>query len=123
MFTLTDAEAERGVATHSSGNHAAALALAARRRGIPAHVVMPASAPAPKRAAVESYGGRVVTVGDGEEDRSAGLAEVVAATGATVVHPYDDDRVISGQGTVALELLSQVDALDVVIGPVGGGAS
>ncbi|MFH1463762.1 MAG: pyridoxal-phosphate dependent enzyme [Pseudomonadota bacterium] len=119
--SLAEAEAARGVATHSSGNHAQALALAARLRGIPAHIVMPSSASAVKRAAVEGYGARVVTCAPTLAARESTLEEVVAATGATFVHPYDDFRVIAGQATAALELHAEVPELDVIMAPVGGG--
>jgi threonine dehydratase len=121
VMSLSDEEAKRGVATHSSGNHAAALALAARIRGIEAHIVMPTSAPPVKRAAVEGYGGRVVPCEPTMAARESTLRRVVAETGATFVHPYDDPRVIAGQGTAALELLEEVPDLDVVVTPVGGG--
>jgi len=121
VLSLSDEEASRGVATHSSGNHAAALALAARLRGIPAHVVMPRTAKAVKRAAVAGYGARIVLCEPTLAAREATLADVVAATGATVVHPYNDARVIAGQGTAALELLADVPGLDLVLAPVGGG--
>jgi threonine dehydratase len=121
VLSLSDEEARRGVATHSSGNHAAALALAARLRGIPAHVVMPRTAKAVKRAAVAGYGARIVLCEPTLAAREATLAEVVAATDATVVHPYNDARVIAGQGTAAFELLAEVPRLDVVMAPVGGG--
>ncbi|OYV95980.1 MAG: serine dehydratase [Acidobacteria bacterium 21-70-11] len=121
VFSLSDEEARRGVATHSSGNHAAALALAARLRGVPAHVVMPRTAKAVKRAAVAGYGARIVLCEPTLAAREATLAEVVAATGATAVHPYNDARVIAGQGTAALELLAEVPRLDVMMAPVGGG--
>ncbi len=121
VFSLTDDEARRGVATHSSGNHAAALALAARLRGIPAHVVMPRTAKAVKRAAVAGYGARIVLCEPTLAAREATLADVVAATGATVIHPYNDARVIAGQGTAALELVTEVPGLDLVLAPVGGG--
>lgn len=121
VLSLTDEEASRGVATHSSGNHAAALALAARLRGVPAHVVMPRTAKAVKRAAVAGYGARIVLCEPTLAAREATLADVVAATGATVVHPYNDARVIAGQGTAALELLADVPGLDLVLAPVGGG--
>ena len=121
VFSLGEEEAQRGVATHSSGNHAAALSLAARLRGVPAHVVMPRTSRAVKRAAVEGYGGRIVLCEPTLAAREATLAEVVAETGATVIHPYNDARVIAGQGTAALELLEDVRGLDVVMTPVGGG--
>lgn len=121
VFSLGEEEARRGVATHSSGNHAAALSLAARLRGVPAHVVMPRTSRAVKRAAVAGYGGRIVLCEPTLAAREATLAEVVAETGATVIHPYNDARVIAGQGTAALELLEDVRGLDVVMTPVGGG--
>ena len=121
VLSLTDAEAARGVATHSSGNHAQALALAARLRGIPAHIVMPRTAPAVKKAAVVGYGARITFCEPTLAAREATLDEVVLATGAHIVHPYDDDRVIAGQGTAAFELLEDVPGLDVVMTPVGGG--
>jgi len=121
VFSLTEAESGRGVATHSSGNHAQALALAARLRGRPATIVMPRTAPEVKKAAVAGYGARIVFCEPTLAAREEALAEVVAATGAHVVHPYDDDRVIAGQGTAALELLTDVPDLDVVMTPVGGG--
>jgi threonine dehydratase len=121
VFTLSDEEAKNGVCTHSSGNHAQALALAARLRGIPAHIVMPNSAPAVKKAAVAGYGGSITLCEPTLESREATLAQVVQQTGATVVHPFNDEHVIAGQGTAALELLEEVPTLDVVIAPVGGG--
>lgn len=113
--------AARGVATHSSGNHAAALALAAKLRGIPAYVVMPANAPAAKRQAVVTYGGRVTPCPPTMEAREAAAARLVGETGATLVHPFDDPLVIAGQGTLALELLDEVPGLDAVVAPVSGG--
>jgi threonine dehydratase len=121
VFSLPDDVARRGVATHSSGNHAQALALAARLRGVPAHVVMPTGAPAVKQAAVAGYGATIYACAPTLVAREERLAEVVAATGAHFVHPYDDPRVIAGQGTAALELLEDVPDLEVVMTPVGGG--
>ncbi|WP_437563942.1 pyridoxal-phosphate dependent enzyme [Sorangium sp. So ce542] len=121
VLALSDEDARRGVATHSSGNHAAALALAARIRGVPAHIVMPESAPAVKRAAVEGYGARIVTCAPTLRSREETLARVLSETGAILVHPYNDAHVIAGQGTAALELASQVEHLDAVVAPVGGG--
>ncbi len=118
---LEEQEARRGVATHSSGNHAAALALAALLRGIPAHIVMPENAPAIKRAAVEGYGATVTLCAPTLEAREHTLREVVARTGALFIHPYDHPDVIAGQGTAALEMLDQMPAPDVVMAPVGGG--
>lgn len=121
VFSLNPETAVRGVATHSSGNHAAALALAARRRGIPVHVVMPENAPPVKRDAVAGYGARIVFCQPTLAAREETLQQVVAATGAAIIHPYDDPRVIAGQGTAALELLEEVPDLDLVVAPVGGG--
>ncbi len=121
VLMLTDDEARRGVATHSSGNHAAALAWAARRRGIAATVVMPRTASPVKIAAVESYGGRILFCEPNHKAREEAADRVVRETGATLVHPYNDPRVIAGQGTVALELFEDVQGLDLVVCPVGGG--
>ena len=121
VFSLSEHDAGKGVATHSSGNHAAALALAARLRGIPAHVVMPRTSSAVKLAAVAGYGGRIVLCEPTLAAREETLASVVAETGATFVHPYNDPLVIAGQGTAALELLENVRDLDIVMAPVGGG--
>ncbi len=121
VFSLDDDAAARGVCTHSSGNHAAALARAARLRGIPAHIVMPSTAPPVKRAAVAGYGAQITECEPTLEARETTLAEVQARTGATFIHPYDDPRVIAGQGTAALELLDEVPGLDIVMAPVGGG--
>jgi threonine dehydratase/serine racemase len=121
VMSLSDEEAARGVATHSSGNHAQAVALAARIRGIAAHIVMPRNAPPVKRAAVLGYGARVVPCEPTLASRQATLSGVVEDTGATAIHPYDDARVIAGQGTAALELLDQVSELSVITAPVGGG--
>jgi threonine dehydratase/serine racemase len=118
---LTDAEAARGVVTHSSGNHAQALALAARVRGIPAHIVMPRTAPAVKRNAVEGYGGIVTQCEPNLAARESTAAEIVARTGGTLIPPFDHPDVIAGQGTAALELLEEIPDLDAVIAPVGGG--
>jgi threonine dehydratase len=121
VFSLTEQEAARGVVCHSSGNHAQALALAARLRGVPAHIVMPSNAPGVKKAAVAGYGGQITFCEPTLEAREAAQAAVVARTGATIVHPYNDLRVIAGQGTAALELLTDHPDLDVVLAPVGGG--
>jgi threonine dehydratase len=118
---LDDHVAARGVATHSSGNHAQALALAAKLRGIPAHVVMPTSAPAIKREAVLGYGANVIPCEPTLAAREATAARVVAETGATLIPPYDHPDVIAGQGTIALELLEDVPDLDAIVVPVGGG--
>jgi threonine dehydratase len=121
VFSLPQAEARRGVATHSSGNHAQALALAARLRGVPAHIVMPDSSPRVKVAAVQGYGARIVFCPSTQEDRERTLQQVVQETGSVFVHPYDNPKVIAGQGTCALELLEEVPELDLVLVPVGGG--
>jgi threonine dehydratase len=121
VFSLPEAEARRGVATHSSGNHAQALALAARLRGVPAHIVMPESSPRVKVAAVRGYGARIVFCPSTQADRERTLEEVVRETGAVFVHPYDNLKVIAGQATCALELLEEVPDLDLVLAPVGGG--
>ncbi|MGI9263577.1 MAG: pyridoxal-phosphate dependent enzyme [Gammaproteobacteria bacterium] len=121
VFSLTDEEAAKGVATHSSGNHGSALALAASLRGIPAWVVVPDNAPAIKEDCIRRYGATVVPCKPGQENRERGLATIARETGAAIVHPYDDWRVIAGQGTAALELLGQVPDLDVLLTPVGGG--
>lgn len=121
VLQLTDRQAAAGVSAHSSGNHAQALALAARIRGIPARIVMPSDAPAVKKAAVAGYGAEIIECEPTSAAREATLAEVIAATGATEVHPYDNDHIIAGAGTAALELLAERPDLDVVIAPVGGG--
>ena len=121
IFSLSDEEAERGIATHSSGNHAAAVALAAQWRGVKAYVVMPENAPDVKRVAVAGYGAEIVPCKPTLRAREDGLAEVVARTGATFIHAYNNHRVIAGQGTCALELCEEVEGLDVVMAPVGGG--
>ena len=121
VFALPAEVAARGVATHSSGNHAAALARAAQLRGIPAFIVMPRGAPRIKRAQVEAFGGQVTECEPTLAAREAAAAAVVAATGATLVHPYDDALVIAGQGSIALELVAAGDAPDAVLVPVGGG--
>jgi len=121
VFSLTDEEAPRGVVTHSSGNHGAALAYAASCRGIPAWIVMPDNAPAIKQANVRGFGGAIRFCAPTVTAREAACAAVQAETGATLVHPYNDWRVIAGQGTAALELLDEVPDLDALIVPCGGG--
>ena len=121
VFSLSDEEARRGVATHSSGNHGAALALAARLRDIPAHIVMPTNAPAIKQAAVAGYGGSIVFCEPTQAARESTLTDVAQETGANFIPPYNDTRVIAGQGTAALELCEDIAGLDVVMAPVGGG--
>ncbi|MBM4235723.1 MAG: pyridoxal-phosphate dependent enzyme [Firmicutes bacterium] len=121
VYALSEAEAARGVATHSSGNHAQALALAARLRNIPAYIVMPDNAPAVKKSAVKDYGGRITFCEPNQQAREATLARIIAETGAIMIHPYDNALVIVGQGTAALELLEDHLDLDAIIAPVGGG--
>ncbi len=121
VFGLSDEMAKKGVATHSSGNHALSLSYAAGRRGIPCHVVMPRTAPQAKKDAVRGYGGIITECEPSTTSREAVFAEVQAATGAEFVHPYNDPRVIAGQGTCSRELMEQVEGLDAVIAPIGGG--
>lgn len=113
--------AMRGVVTHSSGNHAGAIALAARARGIPAHVVMPKTASAVKRRAVEQYGARIVECEPTQEARETTAGALVRETGGTLIPPYDHPDVIAGQATCAQELLDEIPALDAMVAPVGGG--
>ena len=121
VFSLSDAEAQNGVCTHSSGNHAAALALAARMRGIPAYIVMPENAPEIKKIAVAGYGAQITFCTPTLEARESTLKKVAAETGATEIHPYNYFNVICGQGTAAKELIEEIGLLDVVMAPVGGG--
>ncbi|MBX3037684.1 MAG: pyridoxal-phosphate dependent enzyme [Anaerolineales bacterium] len=121
VWSLTDEEAKLGVCTHSSGNHAQALALAAKMRGIPAYIVMPNNAPQVKKDAVAGYGGQITFCEPTLEARESNLERIRNETGANVVHPYNDERVIAGQGTATLELLEEIPELDVIIAPVGGG--
>ena len=121
VFGLSDDKLARGVATHSSGNHALSLSYAAGRRGIACNVVMPRTAPQAKKDAVRGYGGVIVECEPSTSSREAVFAEMVAKSGADFVHPYNDPRVIAGQATCSRELMEQVDALDAVIAPIGGG--
>ncbi|HQR10469.1 MAG TPA: pyridoxal-phosphate dependent enzyme [Casimicrobiaceae bacterium] len=121
VFSLSDEEAARGVYTHSSGNHGAALAYAAQRRGIPAYVVMPENAAKVKLANVARFGAIIRLCAPTQAAREQACAEVGRETGGTLVHPYDDVRVIAGQGTAALELLEAQPDLDIVVAPIGGG--
>ena len=121
VLSLNDEAAGRGVATHSSGNHAAALAFAAGIRGVPANVVMPSSAPPVKKAAVSAYGALITECEPTLEARETTLDAVVERTGATFIHAYDNPMVIAGQGTASMELITDVPDLDAVIAPVGGG--
>ena len=121
VFSLSDDEAKNGVCTHSSGNHAAALALAARMRGIPAYIVMPENAPEIKKIAVAGYGAQITFCTPTLEARESTLKKVAEQTGATEIHPYNNFNVICGQGTAAKELIEEIGTLDVVMAPVGGG--
>ncbi len=121
VFGLDDETAKKGVATHSSGNHALSLSYAAGRRGIPVTVVMPRTAPEAKKAAVRGYGGTVVECEPSTTSREAVFAEVVAASGAEFVHPYNDPRVIAGQATCSKELVEDIADLDAIVAPIGGG--
>ncbi len=121
VFGLSEEMAKKGVATHSSGNHALSLSYAAGRRGIPCHVVMPRTAPQAKKDAVIGYGGVITECEPSTSSREAVFAEVQAETGAEFVHPYNDHRVIAGQGTCSRELHDQVHDLDAVVAPIGGG--
>ncbi len=121
VFGLSEEMAKKGVATHSSGNHALSLSYAAGRRGIPCHVVMPRTAPQAKKDAVIGYGGKITECEPSTTSREAVFAEVQAATGADFVHPYNDPRVIAGQATCSRELHEQVEGLEAVVAPIGGG--
>jgi threonine dehydratase len=121
VFSLTEEEAKKGVATHSSGNHAAALALAAKMRGVAAHIVMPENSPEIKKKAVAGYGANITFCKPTLQARESTLANVVAETGATEIHPYDNFNVIAGQGTAAKELIEDEGEFDIIITPVGGG--
>lgn len=121
VFGLSDEAAKNGVATHSSGNHALSLSYAAGRRGIPCHVVMPRTAPQAKKDAVRGYGGVITECDPSTTSREETFARVQAETGAEFVHPYNDPRVIAGQGTCSKELMEQTGGLDAVIAPIGGG--
>ena len=121
VFSLDSTQAARGVVTHSSGNHGAALALAAQLRGIPCHVVVPDGAVQAKLAAIEHYGAILHRCAPTIAAREATCAQVQADTGGTIVHPYTDPRVIAGQGTAALELLTEQPDLDALVVPLGGG--
>jgi threonine dehydratase len=121
IFSLSDEEAARGVVTHSSGNHAAAIACAARWCGVPAWIVMPQNAPAVKCRAVEGYGGRITFCEPTASARKEAAERIQKETGAVLVHPYDDDRIIAGQATAAKELLEEIPDLDAVLAPVSGG--
>src|SRR5262245_11537564 len=121
IFSLSDAEAARGIVTHSSGNHAAAVSCAAAWRGVPAWIVMPKNAPVVKCKAVEAYGGRITFCEPKVSARSETAARIQAETGAVMIHPYDDDRIIAGQATAAKELVEDAGDLDAILCPVSGG--
>lgn len=121
VFSLSENEYTRGVATHSSGNHAQALALSAKLKGIPAYVVMPENAPKVKVEAVRNYGAEITFCEASLDARENTLADIVEKTGATIIHPYNDARIVAGQGTAALELLQEYPDLDVILTPIGGG--
>jgi threonine dehydratase len=121
VFGLSEEAATKGVCTHSSGNHALSLSYAAGRRGIPCNVVMPRTAPQAKKDAVNGYGGIITECEPSTTSREAVFADVQAETGGNFVHPYNDPRVIAGQGTCSRELMEQTDGLDMVVAPIGGG--
>lgn len=121
VFGLSDEETRAGVCTHSSGNHALSLSYAAARRGIPCNVVMPRTAPEAKKAAVRGYGGTITECEPSTSSREAVFAEVQAKTGGDFVHPYNDPRVIAGQGTCSREFMEQTDGIDMMVAPIGGG--
>jgi threonine dehydratase len=121
VLLLADADAVRGVVTHSSGNHAAALARAARLRAIPAYIVMPSNSPQAKQASVRRYGGEIILCEPTLAARQATAEQVMQRTGASFIHPYDNLDVMAGQGTTAIELLEDIPDLDVILCPVGGG--
>lgn len=121
VFGLDEVQAAKGVATHSSGNHASCLSYAASRRGIPCNVVMPRTAPQAKKDTVRRYGGQITECEPSTTSREETFAKVQAETGGDFVHPYNDPRVIAGQGTCAREFIEQTDGLDMVVAPIGGG--
>ncbi len=121
VFGLSEEKAAKGVATHSSGNHALSLSYAAGRRGIPCHVVMPRTAPQAKKDAVRGYGGIVTECEPSTSSREETFARIQAETGADFVHPYNDERVIAGQGTCAKEIVEEMGPLDAIVAPIGGG--
>lgn len=121
VFGLNEEQAAKGVATHSSGNHASCLSYAAMLRGIHCNVVMPSTAPQAKKDTVRRYGGQITECAPSTSSREETFAKVQAATGGDFVHPYNDPRVIAGQGTCSKELIEQADGLDMVVAPIGGG--
>jgi len=118
---LSETDRRKGLATHSSGNHAQAVALSAKMLGVPAYIVMPENAPAAKRAATKGYGAQITSCENTLAARESTLQKVVDETGATFIHPYNDYNVIAGQATCAKELLEDVEGLDILTAPVGGG--
>lgn len=121
IFSLSEEESKNGVATHSSGNHAQAVALAAQMKNIPAFIVMPENSPEVKKRAVAGYGAEITFCEPTQQARESTLEKVVDNTGATFIHPYNDPRIIAGQGTSGLELLEDYPDLDIILVPVGGG--
>lgn len=121
VFSLTEKELVNGVATHSSGNHAQALAYAAKQKNIPAHIVMPKTAPEVKVAAVRGYGAEIFFCEPTQEAREEMIQEILTRTGAEYIHPFDDYQIIAGQSTAALEFFEEIPSLDHLITPVGGG--
>ncbi|CAJ2676602.1 serine racemase isoform X2 [Trifolium pratense] len=121
VFSLNDEEASKGVITHSSGNHAAALALAAKLRGIPAYIVIPKNAPTCKVENVKRYGGQVIWSEANMRSREEVANKVWQETGAIFIHPYNDGRILSGQGTISLEFLEQAPQIDTLVVPISGG--
>ena len=121
VFGLSDEQAALGVATHSSGNHASCLSYAAMRRGIPCNVVMPRTAPQAKKDTVRRYGGVITECEPSTTSREETFARVQSKTGGDFVHPYNDPRVIAGQGTCSKEIIEQTDGLDMMVAPIGGG--
>jgi threonine dehydratase len=121
VFHLSDRDANKGVVTHSSGNHAQALSLAARWRGVPAYIVMPEDAPRVKKEAVEGYGGKITLCKPTVADREATARRIMEETQSTFIHPYDNRDVIAGQGTAAIEILEDLPDVDILLSVVGGG--
>lgn len=121
VSSLSAEDLARGVATHSSGNHGQALALVAKIKGIPAHIVMPQNAPQVKKEAAKKFGAQITLCGPNQESRESVLQQVVSKTGATFIHPYDNTDIIAGQGTAAVELLENQPDLDIILAPVSGG--
>ena len=121
VVALTEEEKRKGIATHSSGNHAQAVALSAKVHGIPAHIVMPENAPSIKRNAVKEYKANIYTSGNRIEDREEKMAKVLEETGATFIHPYNNYNIIGGQATAGKELIEDIPDLDIIMAPIGGG--